>query len=35
MKIILKFISLKIYKLKKTTRERQNTKFGENPRASC
>jgi len=31
----LKIISLKICKLKEITRERQNTKFGENPRASC
>jgi hypothetical protein len=35
MKKYLKIISLKIYKLKKITRERQNKKFGKNPRASC
>jgi hypothetical protein len=35
MQKYLKIISLKIYKLKKITRERKNTKFGENPRASC
>jgi hypothetical protein len=31
----LKTVFLKICKLKKITRERKNTKFGENPRASC